>query len=273
VNAFLMAQAEAEAAFGRRDVYLEKYVAKPRHVEFQILGDRAGHVVHLGERDCTIQRKYQKLVEESPSPALTPKIRTQMAEMAVRAAKAVGYQNAGTVEFLLDRESGEFHFLEINARLQVEHPVTEAVTGKDLVKEQLRLAAGEDLGYRQEDVMTKGWAIECRVNAEDHTRDFAPSPGRITSYHVPGGPGIRVDSHVYEEYQIPSYYDSLISKLIAYGVDREEALVRMKRALEEYVIEGVHTTIPLHRQILGHDAFVRGLGATDFVERLLEAAE
>jgi len=269
VNAFMTAQAEAEAAFGSAQVYVERYVESPRHVEFQIMADSYGNVIHLGERDCTVQRRHQKLIEESPAPHLDPSMRKQMGEAAVEAARAVGYVGAGTVEFLVD-SNGKFYFLEMNTRLQVEHPVTEAVTGLDIVKEQIRVAAGARLSLRQKDVRRDGWAIECRINAEDPDRDFAPCPGKVTLWHPPGGPGVRVDSHVYSDYVIPPFYDSMIGKIICWGNDREEAIVRMRRALDELVVEGIATTIPLHKRILTDDAFERGDYSTDFVQRLLE---
>jgi acetyl-CoA carboxylase biotin carboxylase subunit len=265
-RALKSAQAEAEAAFGNQEVYLEKYVEEPRHIEFQVLGDQQGNIVYLGERDCSIQRRNQKLLEEAPSVALTPALRKKMGEAAVRAARAVGYYSAGTVEFLLDKHNN-FYFIEMNTRIQVEHPVTEMVTGRDLVKEQIRIAAGEPLGYRQADIRIEGWAIECRINAEDPARNFAPCPGRVATYLPPGGPGVRVDSAVYPGYVIPPYYDSLIAKLIAWGRNREEAIARMERALEEFVIEGVPTTIPFHRRVLQNAFFRRGEVYTNFVQR------
>ncbi len=269
IKALQTAQSEAEAAFGSGEVYIEKYVEEPRHIEFQILADNYGNTVYLGERDCSIQRRNQKLLEEAPSSAVTPELRRKMGEMAVRAAKAVNYSNAGTVEFLLDKHNN-FYFIEMNTRIQVEHPVTELVTGIDLIKEQIRLAAGEKLGYTQKDVTINGWAMECRINAEDPGRNFMPSPGKITGYHAPGGMGVRVDSAVFEGYQIPPYYDSMISKLIVWGKDRNEAIARMRRALEEYVIEGVKTTIPFHLRILDNAFFRRGDFYTNFIQRRLE---
>jgi acetyl-CoA carboxylase biotin carboxylase subunit len=269
VSAVQTAQAEAEAAFGNGEVYIEKYVEEPRHIEFQILADDIGNTVHLGERDCSIQRRNQKLVEEAPSTALTPELRKKMGETAVRAAKAVNYSSAGTVEFLLDKHNN-FYFMEMNTRIQVEHPVTELVTGIDLIKEQIRLATGEKLGYTQKDIKINGWAIECRVNAEDPNKNFMPSPGKITAYHAPGGMGVRVDSGAYEGYVIPPYYDSMIAKLIVWGKDRQEAINRMRRALEEYVIEGVKTTIPFHLRILDNAFFQRGDFYTNFIQRRLE---
>lgn len=258
------AQAEARAAFGDDRVYLEKYVAEPRHIEFQILGDGEGRVIHLGERECSLQRRNQKVIEESPSVALTPALREQMGEMAVRAARSAGYTGAGTVEFLLDKEQN-FYFLEMNTRIQVEHSVTEMVTGIDLVKEQIRLAAGEPLGYTQEEVRICGWAIECRINAEDPGRNFAPSPGVITAFLPPGGPGVRLDSAAFAGWRVPPHYDSLIAKLIAWGRDRDEALSRMERALSEFVIEGIKTNIPFHRKVLRDPLFRRGDFSTRFL--------
>ncbi|MGO0122723.1 acetyl-CoA carboxylase biotin carboxylase subunit [Desulfothermobacter acidiphilus] len=260
------AQSEAEAAFGNPEVYLEKYLEEPRHIEFQIIGDKYGRVLYLGERDCSIQRRNQKLLEEAPSTALTPKLRQRMGEAAVKAAQAVGYHSVGTVEFLLDKH-GNFYFIEMNTRIQVEHPVTEMVTGWDLVKEQIRLANGEKLRCTQEEVRLSGWAIECRINAEDPERQFTPSPGRISAYLPPGGPGVRVDSAVYPGYTIPPYYDSLIAKLIVWGRDREEAIVRAERALEEFIIEGVSTTITFHLKVLRNAFFRRGEIYTNFVQR------
>jgi acetyl-CoA carboxylase biotin carboxylase subunit len=263
-----IARAEAGAGFGNDRVYLEKFLVNPRHVEIQILADNHGHVIHLGERDCSVQRRHQKLIEESPTPAVSPELRAERGEAATRLAREVGYRSAGTVEFLLD-EDGSFYFMEMNTRIQVEHPVTEMVTGIDLVKEQIRLAAGEELTLRQEDVTLKGHAIECRVNAENPERDFMPCPGRIFFFHAPGGPGIRVDTHVYSEYAVPPYYDSLLAKIIAYGADRDEALVRMHRALSECVIEGVPTSIPFHLEVLDNEVFRRGEATTSFLEKAL----
>ena len=260
------AKSEAQAAFGCADVYLEKYVEEPRHIEFQILGDKEGNIVYLGERDCSIQRRNQKVIEESPSTALTPELRKKMGEAAVMAARSVGYYNAGTIEFLLDRNN-DFYFIEMNTRIQVEHTVTEMVTGIDLIKEQIRLAAGEPLGYTQEEIQFRGWAIECRINAEDPTRNFMPSPGKITKYIVPGGPGVRLDSFVYEGYTVLPFYDSMIGKLIVLGKDREEAISRMQRALNEFVIEGVSTIIPFHLQVLGNAFFRKGEIYTNFIQR------
>jgi acetyl-CoA carboxylase biotin carboxylase subunit len=264
-RAYATAQAEAQAAFGNGELYVERYLARPRHVEMQILGDKHGNILHLGERDCSIQRRHQKLVEESPSPAVNAALRARMGEVAVHAAAAVGYHSAGTVEFLLD-EDGRFYFMEMNTRIQVEHPVTEMVTGLDLIKEQLRIAGGERLALRQEDVRLRGHAIECRINAEDTERDFMPSPGKVVALHLPGGPGIRVDSHVYAGYEIPPYYDSMIAKIIAHGADRQEALERMRRALDECVIEGVPSTLPFHARLLRHPRFIAGDVSTRFLE-------
>ncbi|MDQ7095788.1 acetyl-CoA carboxylase biotin carboxylase subunit [Desulfosporosinus sp. PR] len=265
-KAIQAAQSEAQAAFGSSDVYLEKYVEEPRHIEIQILGDKYGHVVHLGERDCSLQRRHQKLLEESPSIALSPELRAKMGAVAVKAAKSANYSSAGTIEFLLDRH-GNFYFIEMNTRIQVEHPVTELVTGLDLVKEQIRLAAGEALGYTQEDIQIRGWAIECRINAEDPDRNFMPSPGTLKIYHVPGGPGVRVDSAAYQGYTVPPYYDSMVGKLIVWGATRQEAMQRMKRALEEFVIEGIHTTIPFHLKVLENAFYRRGEVYTNFIQR------
>jgi acetyl-CoA carboxylase biotin carboxylase subunit len=266
---FVLARREAEQAFGDDRVYVERYVEEPRHVEFQILGDSRGRVAHLGERDCSIQRRHQKLVEESPSPALDEALRERMGSAAVRGAQAVGYVGAGTVEFLLDR-GGAFYFMEMNARIQVEHPVTEMVTGMDLVAEQIRLAAGEPLRVPEKTLGLRGHAIEFRINAEDPDRDFLPSPGRITSFHVPGGPGVRVDTHAYAGYAIPPYYDSLIAKLVCHGATREEALSRARAALDEFVVEGVHTTLPFHQALLRNERFLAGTVSTRFLESLAE---
>jgi acetyl-CoA carboxylase biotin carboxylase subunit len=262
-----MAQREAEAAFGVGDVYIEKYVERPRHVEFQVLGDHHGAVVHLGERECSIQRRHQKLLEEGPSVAVTEKMRRKLGGTVVDAARAVQYTNAGTFEFLLD-DKGNFYFLEVNTRVQVEHPVTEFITGVDIVKEQIRIAAGERLAFKQGDVTFTGHAIECRVNAED-PETFAPSPGVIHAFSVPGGPGVRVDTFAHSECTIPPYYDSLIAKIIAHGRDRQEAIARMRRTLEMTVIEGIKTSIPLHLKILNDPDFVAGRLSTSFMERYM----
>ncbi len=266
INAFHAARTEAENAFGDKTVYLEKFVENPRHVEIQILGDRFGNVIHLGERDCSVQRRHQKLIEESPSPALTPEMRGKMGAAAVRICKEANYQNAGTVEFLLDR-NGNFYFIEVNARIQVEHTVTEMVTGIDLIHQQLLIAGGERLSLEQEDVQTRGHAIECRINAEDPDKDFQPSPGLVELFVPPGGPGVRVDSHVYSGYRIPPYYDSMIAKLLAHRADRRQAISTMLRALDEFVIVGPKTTIPIQRRILMHSDFRSGEHDTGFVER------
>ncbi|HVJ48916.1 acetyl-CoA carboxylase biotin carboxylase subunit [Desulfitobacterium sp.] len=266
VRAIQAAQSEAQAAFGNPEVYLEKYVEEPRHIEFQILADQFGNVVHLGERDCSLQRRHQKLLEESPSTALTPELRKAMGDVAVNAAKAANYSSVGTIEFLLDKQNN-YYFIEMNTRIQVEHTVTELVSGVDLVKEQIRIAAGEPLSFKQEDVQIRGWAIECRINAENPDKNFMPSPGTIEFYHVPGGPGVRIDSAVYQGYTIPPYYDSMVGKLCVWGIDREEAIQRMKRALEEFVIEGIYTTIPFHLKVLDNAFFRRGEVYTNFIQR------
>jgi len=266
-SAVQAAQSEAESSFGHSGVYFERYFQDPRHIEFQILADSHGRVVHLNERDCSVQRRYQKLVEESPSPALSDHLRQEMGRVAVEVMKSVNYLNAGTVEFLLDRD-GKFYFMEVNTRIQVEHPITEVVTGIDLVKEQIRIAAGLRLPYRQRDIRLMGHAIECRVNAECPDR-FTPSPGTVTKYHPPGGPGIRVDSAMESGGTVQPYYDSLVAKLIGYGRDREEALARTRRALDEFIIEGIKTTVPLHQQILDHADFQKGHVSTRFLERLM----
>lgn len=264
-KAIRMAQNEAKTAFGNPGVYLEKFVEGPRHVEIQIMADKHGNAVYLGERDCSIQRRHQKLIEEAPSPALSEELRKEMGEAAVAAAKAVSYHGAGTVEFLLDKH-GKFYFMEMNTRIQVEHPVTELVTGFDLIKEQLSVAAGAPLSFAQEDIKMNGWAIECRINAENPAKNFMPSPGRITEYLPPGGFGVRVDSAAYAGYVIPPFYDSMIAKLIVWGKDREEAIERMKRALDEFVVDGISTTIPFHLKVLDHEVFVSGHFDTKFLE-------
>jgi len=266
-HAVKTAQREAEAAFGVADVYIEKYVEAPRHIEFQILGDHHGSVIHLGERECSIQRRHQKLIEESPSPALSEKMRRKMGGIVIDAAKAVQYTNAGTFEFLMDSE-GRFYFMEANTRLQVEHPVTEMVTGIDIVKEQIRIAAGERLSFKQSEVTFSGHSIECRVNAED-PETFVPSPGVIHVFSVPGGPGVRVETFAHSECTISPFYDSMIAKIIVHGRDRSEAIARMRRALEMSVIEGIKTTIPLHLRILNDPDFVAGKLSTSFMERFL----
>ena len=263
---FGLAQNEALSAFGNGDVYVEKYLEHPRHVEIQIMGDQHGRVMHLGERDCSVQRRHQKLIEESPSPALTPELRDQMGSAAVSLAAAIGYVGAGTIEFLLDTD-GAFYFMEMNTRIQVEHPVTEMVTGFDLVKEQVRVAAGEPLSFPAGFSGLRGHAIECRVNAEDPYRNFQPSPGLITAYHPPGGPGVRVDTHVYAGYRVPPHYDSLLAKVIVHGRDRHEALRRMGQALDSFILEGITTTIPFLARVIRHPDFMAGTVDTRFLER------
>lgn len=268
VRMFQAAQGEAEAAFGNGGVYLEKFIERPRHIEFQILADNYGHVIHLGERDCSIQRRHQKLLEEAPSPFLSPKLRQKMGDAAIKAAKSINYTGAGTVEFLVDA-SGNFYFMEMNTRIQVEHPVTEMITGLDLITEQIRIAQGEKLSLTQSQVNLSGHAIECRINAEDPDQNFRPHPGKISGYLPPGGPGVRVDSHVYTDYEIPPYYDSLIGKLIVWAPNREMAIKRMKRALKECAITGIPTTIDFHRRILETPAFLAGDVYTNFIEEHL----
>lgn len=265
-RAIQTAQQEAEINFGNSGVYLEKFLVEPRHIEIQVMADSYGNTVYLGERDCSIQRRYQKLVEEAPSPALDFTLREKMGQAAVAAAQAVNYSGAGTVEFLLDKE-GNFYFMEMNTRIQVEHPVTELVTGIDLVKEQIRVAAGSPLSVEQEKIVIDGWAIECRINAEDPDRNFMPSPGTIQFYLPPGGTGVRVDSGVYPGYSIPPFYDSMVAKLIVWGKDREEAILRMERALEEFAIDGVRTTIPFHLKLLNNPKFQQGDFHIQFLEK------
>lgn len=264
-KAIRQAQKEAETAFGNAGVYLEKFIEEPRHVEIQIMGDMHGNVVYLGERDCSIQRRHQKLVEEAPSPALDQEIREKMGSAAVAAAKAVHYQGAGTVEFLLDK-NGQFYFMEMNTRIQVEHPVTEMITGIDLIKEQISVAAGYPLSFNQSDIKIKGWAIECRINAENPAKNFMPSLGKVEMYLPPGGYGVRVDSAVFAGCEISPFYDSMAAKVIVWGKDREEAIWRMKRALDEFVISGIKTTIPFHQKLLEHESFVKGQFTTKFLE-------
>ncbi len=266
-TAYTMARAEAKASFTSDEVYMEKYLQQPRHIEIQVLADTYGNVVHLGERDCSIQRKNQKVIEETPSPALNQQQRAEIGEIARSAVEKIGYSSAGTLEFLY--EDGKFYFLEMNTRLQVEHPITEAVTGIDIVREQLRIAAGAKLGYTQEDISFNGCAIECRINAED-PETFAPNPGKITEWHAPGGLGIRVDSEIYSGYTIPPYYDSMIAKLIVCGKTRNAALMRLHRALEEFVIDGLKTTIPLHQRIITQPDYIDGLYNIHWLEHLLE---
>jgi len=265
-QSFNLATQEALAAFGSGAVYLEKYLARPRHIEFQIMGDTHGKVMHLCERDCSVQRRHQKLVEEAPSPALDQTLREDIGEAAVKLAESIGYVGAGTIEFLLD-EDGSFYFMEMNTRIQVEHPVTEMCTNFDLVKEQIRVAAGEPLSFVMNGNRLRGHAIECRVNAEDPARNFQPSPGLITAYHPPGGPGVRVDTHIYAGYTVPPYYDSLLAKVIVHGNNREEALARMRQALDSFIIEGVTTTIPFLGRVMRHPDFIAGKIDTKFLER------
>ncbi|HKR56189.1 MAG TPA: acetyl-CoA carboxylase biotin carboxylase subunit [Gemmatimonadales bacterium] len=265
-KSYNLARQEALAAFGSDQVYIEKYLARPRHVEIQVMGDTHGRVMHLCERDCSIQRRHQKLVEEAPSPALNQELRLKMGQAAVTAAEAINYVGAGTVEFLLD-EDGSFYFMEMNTRIQVEHPVTEMCTNFDLVKEQIRVAAGEPLKLKLEGTRLRGHAIECRVNAEDPFRNFQPCPGHISAYHPPGGPGVRVDTHIYDGYTVPPYYDSLLAKVIVHGNTREEALARMRQALDSFIIEGVTTTIPFLGRIMRHPDFIAGKVDTKFLER------
>ncbi|MFE1747121.1 acetyl-CoA carboxylase biotin carboxylase subunit [Coleofasciculus sp. H7-2] len=269
---FQAAQGEAEAAFGNPGVYLEKFIERPRHIEFQILADNYGNVIHLGERDCSIQRRHQKLLEEAPSPVLSSELRQKMGTAAVMAAKSINYTGAGTVEFLL-APSGQFYFMEMNTRIQVEHPVTEMITGLDLIAEQIRIAQGEKLSLTQDGVVLRGHAIECRINAEDPDHNFRPHPGRISGYLPPGGFGVRMDSHVYTDYEIPAYYDSLIGKLIVWGSDRPTAIKRMKRALRECAITGLPTTIGLHQKIMETPEFLQGEVYTNFVEQLMQSQQ
>ncbi|MBS1460985.1 MAG: acetyl-CoA carboxylase biotin carboxylase subunit, partial [Clostridium sp.] len=252
--------------FSDDTMYIEKYIEKPRHVEFQIMADKHGSVVHLGERDCSIQRRHQKVLEEAPCDVISPELRRRMGDTAVRAAKAVGYENAGTIEFLLDKDRN-FYFMEMNTRIQVEHPVTEMVTGMDLIKEQIRVAAGEPLSVTQEDVTIKGHAIECRINAENPSKNFMPCPGLITNVHIPGGNGVRVDTHIYSDYKVPANYDSMLMKLIVYDKDRESAIAKMRSALGEVVIEGIETNINFQYEILENDAFQEGDTDTSFIEK------
>lgn len=265
-QAFYLAQREALAAFGNSELYVEKYIPEMRHIEVQIMADGKGNVIHLGERDCSIQRRHQKLIEESPSPVATEKFRKKIGELAIKAAKAMKYRNVGTIEFIVD-PAGDIYFMEVNTRVQVEHPVTETVTGVDIIKEQIKLAAGLPLEYRQSAIKVTGHAIECRINAEDPDR-FIPSPGRISFFYQPGGPGIRVDTAAYSGWVVPTHYDSLIAKLIVHGRDRAEAIEMMKRALDEFVVEGIKTTIPFHKKVFNHHDFISGEFNTTFVERL-----
>ncbi len=265
ITSMQTAKSEAGAAFGNPDVYIEKFVLEPRHIEVQVMADAHGNVIHLGERDCSIQRRHQKLVEEALSPAVDDRTRKKLGDAAVKAAKAVKYEGAGTVEFIFDK-NGKFYFMEMNTRVQVEHPVTEMITDVDIIKEQILVAAGEKLSKKQGEIKFHGHAIECRINAENHEKNFMPSPGTIKAYLAPGGPGIRVDSHAYPGYKVQPHYDSLVAKLIAWGITREEAIKRMERALDEYVIDGIHTTIPFHLKVLRNEAFKRGETTTKFIE-------
>ncbi|MFA6217058.1 MAG: acetyl-CoA carboxylase biotin carboxylase subunit [Candidatus Omnitrophota bacterium] len=272
VSSIMTAQSEAEANFGNSNVYIEKYIEKPRHIEIQILADKYGHIVHLGERDCSIQRRHQKLLEESPSCIVDNKLRKRLGEAAIKAAKAVNYVSTGTIEFLVDAQKN-FYFMEMNTRIQVEHPVTEMVTGIDLIKEQIAVAAGERLRFKQEDIRMKGVAIECRINAEDHENNFMPCPGKIEVLNLPGGPGVRIDTHIYPGYVIPPFYDSLVAKLIVHGNTREEAITIMQRALHEFEISPIKTTIPFHIQLLGNPLFIKGNISTHFVPEMLNTEE
>lgn len=263
---FNAAQLESVKGFSDDTMYIEKYIEKPRHVEFQIMGDKFGHVVHLGERDCSIQRRHQKVMEESPCEVISPELRKKMGEVAVKAAKAVNYENAGTIEFLLDKDKN-FYFMEMNTRIQVEHPVTELVSGIDLIKEQIRVAAGEPLSVSQEDIQIKGHAIECRINAENPKKHFMPCPGHITNVHIPGGNGVRVDTHIYNDYKVPANYDSMLMKLIVYDKDRASAIAKMRSALGEVIIEGIETNIDFQYEILENEAFQKGDTDTGFIEK------
>ncbi len=266
-NAFAAARTEAEAGFGNPDVYIEKFCEAPRHVEIQVMADKHGNVIHLGERDCSIQRRHQKLIEEAPCPVLTPAVRKKMGECAVAAAKRVGYHSVGTVEFLLDKNL-DFYFMEMNTRVQVEHPVTEMVTGVDIIKEQIRIAAGEKLRFTQKDIKLNGHAIECRINAEDPVK-FTPFPGKINGYHTPGGLGVRIDSAVYDQYTVLPHYDSMIAKLIVHAETRDEAVKKMACALDEYIIEGIKTTIPFHQKVMNDEVFIKGTDIdTGYLERV-----
>jgi acetyl-CoA carboxylase biotin carboxylase subunit len=269
VSSLMVAQQEAEANFGNPNVYIEKYLEKPRHIEIQLLGDKHGHMLYLGERDCSIQRRHQKLLEESPSPAVDSKLRKKLGEIAVRGAKSVNYISAGTIEFLLD-SNNNFYFMEMNTRIQVEHPVTEMITGIDLIKEQIRIAAGEKMRFQQDDVKIRGAAIECRINAEDYENNFMPCPGKIETLNIPGGPGIRVDTHIYPGYVISPYYDSLVAKLIAYGNNRQEAVKKMQRALNEFIIAPIKTTVPFHIRLLENALFIKGDVSTHFVQEMFK---
>lgn len=268
VNAFTTARAEANSAFGNPDVYIEKAVQRPKHVEVQIIADSFGNVVHFGERDCSVQRRHQKLIEEAPCPVISEDLRKEMGEAAIRCAKQVDYCGAGTIEYLLDADRKSFYFIEMNTRIQVEHPVTELVTDFDLVREQIKVAAGERLSVKQEQIVLRGHAIECRINAEDSEKNFMPCPGRLEDFVAPGGPGVRVDSACYPGYMIPPFYDSMVAKLIVFDQNREAAIKRMQRALSEFVVEGIKTTIPFHQKVLATDLFKEGDFGTDFIEKM-----
>ncbi len=272
ISSLMTAQAEAEANFGNPNCYIEKYIEKPRHIEIQVLADKYNHIVHLGERDCSIQRRHQKLLEESPSPAVDNKLRKRLGEMALRGVKTVGYVNAGTIEFLLDRYNN-FYFMEMNTRIQVEHPVTEMVTGMDLIKEQLRIASGEKLRIQQDNIQIKGHAVECRINAEDYENNFMPSPGKIEILNLPGGPGVRLDTHIYPGYEISPFYDSLVAKLITHGNNRQEAIKIMQRALNEFEIAPIKTTIPFHLRLMENPLFLKGDVSTHLVQEMLKGEQ
>jgi len=267
IKGLKITQKEAAAAFGNSGVYIEKFIQVFRHVEIQILADKLGNTIHLGERDCSIQRRMQKLVEESPSPAITPELRKEMGAAAVKAAEAVNYRGAGTVEFIFDHINQKFYFMEMNTRIQVEHTITEMITGIDLIKQQLKIASGEKLAYKQKDIKMNGWSIECRINAENPSKNFMPSPGTVTMYMPPGGFGVRIDSAMYTGYTIPPYYDSMVAKLIVHADTRQEAVARMKRALDEFIIEGIETTIPFHANLMDHEVFKSGDFDTNFLEK------
>jgi acetyl-CoA carboxylase biotin carboxylase subunit len=269
VSSLLTAQTEAEANFGNSSVYIEKYIERPRHIEVQIIADRSGHIVQLGERDCSIQRRHQKLLEESPSPVVDSKMRRKLGEMVLKGMKSINYLGVGTIEFLLDEKTGNFYFMEMNTRIQVEHPVTEMVTGIDLIKEQIRVSAGEKLKFSQDNIQLKGVAIECRINAEDPDNNFMPSPGKIETLILPGGPNVRVDTHIYAGYEVPAYYDSLVAKLIVHGNNRQEAIKTMRRALSEFYIAPIKTTIPFHLKLMDNPLFKKGDISTHFVQDLL----
>lgn len=269
VSLFIACQREVEIAFEDSSLYVEKFMPNSRHIEVQILADKRGNVLTLGERDCSIQRRYQKLLEESPSPVINSKFRKKLSKFAIEAAKAINYTNAGTIEFLMNR-AGNFYFMEMNTRLQVEHPVTEMVYNVDIVKEQIRISAGELIRHSSDSIRSNGWAIECRINAEDVHSDFLPTPGKVTGLHLPGGPFIRVDTHLYDGYVIPTYYDSLLAKLISWGRGRNEAIARMRRALDEFLVEGVKTTIPFHKQLISHPLFIKGDDYSELLDKILK---